>query len=117
MTVEQHESDHGNAGYEERDVNVRQVAMWGLIVIVALIVSVVFVWDYFVGTREEVVERVVLSPPSPELRELRAREEEELGNYKLLDSASGQYRIPIDRAMQLLAEEAYRRQKGEGASK
>lgn len=115
--VEEETSHEENAGYETRDVDLRTVAVWASLTIVALILSIVFVWDFYVGQREAIVERVVLSPQSAELRELRAREAEELGTYKRLDSAAGQYRIPIERAMELVAAEAYRRQVEEGSAK
>ena len=115
--VEAHESHDGQAGYETRDVNLRKIATLAALMTLALILSVIFVWQYFVGERDAMYQDVVLSQPSAELRELRAREAEELDTYKLLDSAKGQYRIPIDRAMERLAAEAYHSQLEKGASK
>jgi hypothetical protein len=115
--ADEHASEQAGAGYETRDVNLRKVAFLAALMILALVASVVFVWDYFVGEREQLYEQVVLSKPSAELRELRAREAEELETYKLLDSAKGQYRIPIDRAMELLAAEAYHQKLQAGAGK
>ena len=105
--AERHDTE--STGYEKRDVNVTKIALFSLLTIVLLIIVVVFVVDYFNVVTEEITEEVVLSPQSVELRELRTREAEELGSYRLLDADSGRYRIPIDRAMQLLAEEAYAR--------
>jgi hypothetical protein len=112
-----HSSHQDQPGYETRDVDLKKVAIWAVVTTLLVIFSVIFVWDYFIGAREKIVERVVLAPESTELRELRAREAEELGTYKLLDSAKGQYRIPIERAMELVAEEAYRSQAAAGGAR
>ncbi len=100
---------HGEPfGYEKRDANLK----WILIITVAgaifLIGTVLLVDDYFVMTKEEIIYETVLRPESAPLRDLRAREDEVLHSYKKLDSAAGVYQIPIDRAMQVLADEAYR---------
>lgn len=101
-------SEPGNAGYEKRDVNLLKVFIYGLLGIVVVVVLVIFMLDYFTATREELVYESVLKPESTSLRELRAREDEELNSYELIDEEQGRYRIPITRAMELLAEEAYR---------
>jgi hypothetical protein len=108
-------TDHhgsGSSGYETRDVNVTKIALLSLATIALLIVVVVFVVDHFNVVTEKIIEEVVLSPQSVELRELRTREAEELGSYKLLEAEAGRYRIPIERALQLMAEEAYARSEG-----
>ena len=106
MTAEQ---PH-DVGYEGRDVSVRHLALVALVVVIIVVVVIAFVTDYYISVREKLVEEVVLSPKAIELRELRSREEEELTGYKLLDSAAEIYRIPIERAVQLVADEAYREQ-------
>ena len=95
-------------GYEEQDVNPNKLILYGVISVIVVVVVVVFVIDYFSATKEEMISEMVLEPESVALRELRAREAEELGSYKLLDPAEGRYRIPIERAMELVADEAYR---------
>jgi hypothetical protein len=52
----------------------------------------------------------VLKPESAPLRDLRAREMETLTTYKVLDPVKSVYRIPISRAMELMADEAYQEQ-------
>jgi hypothetical protein len=94
-------------GYEKRDANVVKIVLYGLGGTILLVVLLVFMIDYFVATREEMVYTAVLKPESVMLRELRVREQVELNSYALIDSAREIYRIPIDRAMELLAEEAY----------
>jgi hypothetical protein len=95
------------AGYEKRDINPVKVFLFGMAGVVVIVVLVIFMVNYFTATREELVYEAVLKPESTALRELRAREEEELNTYAVLDAKKGIYRIPIKRAMELMAEEAY----------
>ncbi|MDH4155809.1 MAG: hypothetical protein OEW00_00840 [candidate division Zixibacteria bacterium] len=85
-----------------------KVVLWGVMSILVVVVVIIWGLDYFTAVKEEIVQTQVLSPQSVTLRELRAREAEEFGSYKLLDSAGSVYRIPIDRAMEIVADEAYR---------
>lgn len=101
-------NDHDASGYEHRDVNVTRIAVIGLISVVALTISILLVHQIYIIYREKLVEEVVLRPESAALRELRAREDEVLNSYRILDAEKGLYRIPISRAMQLVADEAYR---------
>jgi hypothetical protein len=100
-------SEPENTGYEKRDINPVKVFLAGLAGVVIIVIVVLFVSNYFTATREEIIYEEVLKPESKALRELRAREEEELNSYAVLDSEKGIYRIPIKRAMELMAEEAY----------
>lgn len=100
-------------GYETRDVNLVKVLVYGTLGIIVLVVLVVFALDFFTAAREEAVYEAVLKPESVPLRELRTRETEELNSYAVLDAKKGAYRIPIERAMTLLAEEAYQAQSAE----
>ena len=103
--------DHGDGGYEKRDVNLARILVYGLLGILILTAVVVFALDYFTAVREEIIYEARLRPESAQLRDLRAREEQELNSYAVLDGSKGIYRIPIDRAMEVIAEEAYRLQK------
>jgi len=96
-----------NAGYEKKDVSVNKIVLYGVISVVLLVVFVVFIMDFVVASRENLIYEQQLRPESVALRELRAREAETLNSYKIIDSANGIYQVPIERAMQLIAEEAY----------
>jgi hypothetical protein len=52
------------------------------------------------------VQEKVLSAPSAQLNDLHARETEQLTKYSYIDKDSGLVRIPVDRAMELFAQEA-----------
>ena len=97
-----------DSGYEKRDVSLSKVVLYGLLGIIVLVIALIFVMDYFTAVKEEIVYESVLKPESTTLGELQARETEELNSYKLLDAEKKIYRIPIDRAKKLMADEAYR---------
>lgn len=54
---------------------------------------------------QELAEQKVISVPH-ELIDLRAREDSILGSSAILDSAKATYRIPIERAMEIVESEA-----------
>jgi len=94
-------------GYERKDVNVGKIVLVVAVCAGFLIVAIILLSDYFTAVTEEQKYEVVLRPESAQLRELRAHEDETLNTYKILDSAKGVYRIPIDRAMKVMADEAF----------
>lgn len=102
-----------DSGYEKRDVNLRVTLLVGAVIVLVIAMFLVILNDVFVLKKEQMIYDYVLKPESAALRDLRAREMEMLTTYKLLDSVKGVYRIPMSRAMELIADEAYRdQQKG-----
>lgn len=114
-TENQHHS--GDSGYEKRDVNIRKVFAYAFGSLVVLVFLVILMIDFFVSVREESIHEAVLRPESAALRELRARETEELTTYRVVDSKEGIYRIPIERAMEIMADEAFRQRENRAGSK
>jgi hypothetical protein len=105
-----HQSDdNGGGGFEEKDVNLKSVFLVAAAVVVSIVVIVILLNEFFIISKEQVTYEQVLAPESVALRELRAQEEEVLGSYDVIDAQQGVYRVPIERAMQLLANEAYRK--------
>jgi hypothetical protein len=98
------------AGYDAHEANLKPVIIIGVSSVILLVLSIILIDQYFIATKERLVEEMVLSPQSTALRELRAREEEALNSYRVIDAEKGIYQIPIDRAMELIANEAYRSQ-------
>lgn len=94
-------------GYEKKDVKVFAIIGYAATIIAFLVVVIIFLNDYFIAAKEEMVYNVYLKPESSEIRDIRARETEILTTYKVLNADLGIYRIPIDLAMQLLAEEHF----------
>ncbi|MGD9489146.1 MAG: hypothetical protein AB7W47_14070 [Calditrichaceae bacterium] len=93
--------------YEKQDINISKIIGYAVAIIVLLASILVFLNEYFVFARENLVFEKVLKPESIELREIRAAEEKELNTYKLLDAENGIYQIPIERAIQVIADETY----------
>ena len=102
----QHAEEHAS-GYETSDINVRNIVLLGIAIIVFLSVSFVVLNGYFVQSREELVYERVLKSQNPKLQQLREQSQETLYSYGVVDSAQGVYRIPIDRAMELVAEDSF----------
>ena len=92
-------------GYEKQDVNVRKTAIIALISVVLIIFFAIALNDYFLAMHEKVVYDQVLSPLSRDLLKLRAEEEKVLNSYALIDTEDMKYRIPLERAMELVAAE------------
>jgi hypothetical protein len=95
-----------NPGYEDRDVNVKKILLWGIGGVVLIVIILAVLPEYFLFVKEDYYFKAVEEPRSKELLELRKRETEELNSYKLLDKEKGIYQIPIERAMELTIEEA-----------
>jgi hypothetical protein len=112
MSEEKRDTQHtqSSPGYEARDANVGRIVIIGIAFVVLLAVSLFFVDQYFKITKEKDIQEIVLKPQSVTLRDVRAREDEILSSYKLIDQSKGIYQIPISRAIELLAQKAYNAQ-------
>jgi hypothetical protein len=95
------------AGYETHDARLKPIIIIGVVSIILLVFSLYLVNALFVATKERLVQEMVLAPQSVTMRELRARENEILNSYRVIDAERGIYQIPVDRAMELIANEAY----------
>ncbi len=92
-------------GYDRHEPNVRFLALFGSALIVVLALIIVGLQYYHDRVKEQQIFIKVLAPESQALRDLRAREDQELHSYQFLNREKGQVRLPIERAMQLLAAE------------
>lgn len=121
--------DNPEVSHEPRDINVRAIVGFG----VALVIAAIFVFIglygllwYYERTAEHVREvspievtppirpepRLQVSPPT-DLAELRAAEDKILQTYDWVDKERKAVRIPIDRAMEILAERGLPARKNE----
>ena len=107
MSDKQIQPGPGNEGYEKSDLNISKTLIATVLIVIFLVASVAFVDEIFVHEKEQIITDVVLKPVSITLRDLRAKEDEVLMSYKVLDPQKGVYQIPIERAMKIVAEEAY----------
>ena len=103
MAVEKNQHD----GYEKRDVNVAKAILACLLMVVFLVISVIAVNEIFLSVKENYYYQAVLAPQSQLLRDQRAREDEALTTYRVVDSGKGVYQVPVSRAMELLAQESF----------
>lgn len=72
----------------------------------ALVAAIVVVFQYAQITAQETRRQAVGLSGYPELREARAEATRLLSEYAVVDREEGVYRIPIDRAMDLIVREA-----------
>ena len=93
-------------GFDRSEPNVQFIAIFGAGTLVLLVVTVVALQYYYDRVLEEQVFVKVREPVAQTLVDLRAREDEELHSYRYLDREKGTVRLPIERAMELLANEA-----------
>jgi len=109
-----------SAGYERRDLSPRAIALFGVGLAVTLVVvtAAVTVFQIYAGSRyagRQPPQRPPVVTPEPteprlqvggasELRTMREAEERSLGTYGWVDPQAGTVRIPIDRAMEILAQ-------------
>ena len=116
----------GTKPYEERDVALRPIVATAaaLFVLVVATFGIVWVLDTSLVSREAarsgpaspLESYAPQEPPAPRLQEsprrdlatLRAREDTLLDTYGWIDRSAGRVRIPVDRAMALLAEDGRR---------
>ncbi len=109
------DAPHSDVDYERSDMNLKQVIIVGVFSVVVMGASLFALDDYFSLGREKVMKEASLGVVWPELRAIHTAEFEALTKYKLLNADSGRYQIPIERAMRLLADEAF--QKSESSSR
>lgn len=109
------------SGHEVTDISPLRVALTGLVLAVVIIVTLLVAYGLFYFFRgsedrarptpsplsyapEPVPEPRLEVEPGEELNALRADEDETLKTYGWIDQEKGVVRIPIDRAIDILAE-------------
>jgi hypothetical protein len=103
-----------NQGYERSDTRGRSIFIGLAVSIIAIIAIIVFLNEFFVMTQEEIVMEQVASRVDPKLSEIRAVEERNISIYEWADSTTQTVRIPVERAMELMVEEAYQERLNNG---
>ncbi len=103
-TVDKH---HGIANSVESDGLDANAITWRVIVGVIVFLIAVFAVVEVTGIKfQEARTNATTITGYPKLQETRIEANRLLSNYEVLDIESGIYRIPIDRAMELVAAEA-----------
>jgi hypothetical protein len=112
------ENRHPHIGHETTDVNVWAVGKFtiGLVVVCVVSIALLFGLLKFFQSREETsvantVEPTKMFPqpqlqktPIPDLKAIRAEEDKLLKGYAWVDQPKGVVRIPVDRAIEVLAQ-------------
>jgi hypothetical protein len=88
------------------DPNVAASAVVGIISAIGLFVIIVLLQTWFYRAEEDERYRKVYSQPYEELQKVDNEQLERLGNFGWISEGDGVAHIPIDRAMELVAEEA-----------
>jgi hypothetical protein len=120
----QHDAPPSGATHEEKDVNALAVGLFGVCLAVLCIVAVILLiglFRYFqnqeaarqvptevaapaAGMRGLPAEPKLQEHPREDLKQMRAEEDQILGSYGWVDHEKGIVRLPIGRAMELLAQ-------------
>ena len=114
----------GHGGHEESDINVRAVTRFGVGLGIGAIASLAlmgFAFNFFVRKQtassppapqmhkldpmKEPPEPRLQARPVPDLKAVRADEDALLNRYDWIDAQKGLVRIPVSRAMELVAKE------------
>ena len=112
------ENRHPHIGHETTDVNVWAVGKFAIGLVVVCVVSIALLFGLlkFFQSREETsvantVEPTKMFPqpqlqktPIPDLKAIRAEEDKLLKGYAWVDQPKGVVRIPVDRAIEVLAQ-------------
>ena len=91
---------------EESDPRTAPTALVGTVGLVLLAVVLLLLEVLYQRTSQAEIERKVVAEQPQELRQLEAAQRERLGRYAWVDRERGIVTIPIERAMDLVAEEA-----------
>ena len=90
----------------DTDTNTGSIVAVGLIGSILLVVTVVALEALYGYVAQAEWTRKVVEIPDAGLRTYHAEQAERLNAYRLVDPATGTVTIPIERAMQLVADEA-----------
>ncbi len=93
-------------GYERRDINIKKVLLAAAMITGTLLIMLIMLNEMFMIVKEDIVYQQFLSPESERLNRINAREDSLLNSYGVIDEEQGKYRIPVEKAMEVIAEEA-----------
>jgi len=93
-------------GFDRAEPSAGAIATFMIASLILLVITIFAIQQYFDHIWNEAVYEKILAPPSEQLREVRGRDDWNLTHYMYMDKASGQVRIPVDRAMELMLQDA-----------
>jgi hypothetical protein len=93
-------------GYDRDEPSAGAIAGFAIGSLILLVLTIGAIQQYFDHIWSQAVYEKVLAPPSEQLKEVRGRDDWNLTHYMYMDKPSGQVRIPVDRAMELILQDA-----------
>lgn len=93
-------------GFDPTEPAASRITIFVIVSVVVLGVVIFALQNYFDAEWNVAVEDKVLSAPVPELRDLRSLENWRLSHYEYTTEAKNEVRLPIDRARQLVLDDA-----------
>jgi hypothetical protein len=97
--------DHPHS-FDQSEPKAGFIALFGLGTVVTLALTAFLIQFYWEQSREQKLYEQVLAPEGVQLKEQRAREDQALGSYGYADRTTNKVRVPIQRAMDLMVQEA-----------
>ncbi len=95
-----------NPGFDPGDPNTGGLAAFVVLFVGTLVLIIAATTVYYNYARENQEDAAVAEKPSEELSAIRAREDEQLKTYGYINREKGIVQLPIERAKQLVLEEA-----------
>jgi hypothetical protein len=93
-------------GFDRDEPSVGAIFGFAVGSMILLVMTIFAIQQYFEHVYSEAVYEKVLAPPSEQLREVRGRDDWNLTHYLYMDKATGQVRIPVDQAMDVMLKDA-----------
>jgi hypothetical protein len=93
-------------GYDHSEPDAPPIWAFAIGSVVVLVVVIFAIQQYFERVWNDAVYDKVLAAPSPELQDLRNRDDWALTHYSYQDKSKGVVRIPLDRAQELVLQDA-----------
>ncbi len=93
-------------GFDQREPSSGAIAAFAIGSLVLLVLTIAAITQYFNKVYDEAVYEKILSAPSEQLRDVRGRDDWNLTHYLYMNKETGQIRIPVDRAMELMLQDA-----------
>lgn len=112
--TQKHTSDHSSSAEFERSVqfgasedklNYKKIGFWtvlGSVIVAVVVVVLINVYDLTITTSTQKAKE---QSQFYGIQELRQREQAVLGSFGIVDLEKGIYRVPIDSAIQMLAQD------------
>ena len=104
--MSEHSRPDGGTPPEERDPKSSSTLVVGGVGVILLAVVIILLQVLFYRTSEAERWRKVISQQPEELRRVQAEQLDQLNSYRWIDEQNGVVSIPIDRAMELVIQEA-----------